>query len=112
MPPPYVGPKDLLHAFHGLDFPASRSQIVGAAKDTGGLNGNVIPMLEQLPERMYATTKDLTEEVQRMYAVTNSDGDIQSAASAISGANKELISTRADPRRGDVEPREPSRRPT
>ena len=74
MPPPYVDPKDFLHAFHGLDFPASRSQLVGAAKDTGGLNGNVMLILEQLPERMYATTKDLIDEIQRMYVATNSDG--------------------------------------
>ncbi len=49
--PTMVDPKDFLHAFHGLDFPASRSQIVGAAKDTGGLNGDVVLILEQLPEQ-------------------------------------------------------------
>ena len=103
--PANVDPKDFLHAFHGLDFPASRSQILGAARDTGGLNGDVILILERLPERMYATAKDLTEEVQRSYAATSSDGDIQqAAASAVSEADKGLISTMADPRRGDVEP--------
>lgn len=102
-------PKDFLHAFHGLDFPASRTQIVNAAKDTGGLNGDVLLVLEQLPERMYATAEDLTEEVQRVHVATSSNGDIQSAAAtAISDANKELISTMADPRGGDIEPGESS----
>lgn len=102
-------PKDFLHAFHGLDFPASRSQIVNAAKDTGGLNGDVLLILEQLPERMYASAEDLTQEVQCVHVTTSSNGDIQSAAAtAISDANKELISTMADPRAGDIEPRESS----
>lgn len=99
-----LDPKDFLHAFHGLAFPASRTQIVNAAKDTGGLNGNVILILEQLPERSYATTRDLADEVQRTYLATNSDGAIQSAAaSPISDANKELISAMADPRGGEFE---------
>jgi hypothetical protein len=111
--PVNVDPKDFLHALHGLEFPASRSQIVGAAKDTGDLNGDVMLILEQLPERMYATAKDLTEEIQRTRLATNSDGDIQSAAtSGISNANKGLISTMADPRRGDIEPAKRSPSPT
>jgi hypothetical protein len=98
-------PKDFLHALHGVDFPASRSQIVNAAKDTGGLNGDVLLILEQLPERMYVTAEDLTAEVQRTYEPASTNGDIQSAAAtAISDANKELISTMADPRRGDIAP--------
>ena len=105
-------PKDFLLALHGVDFPASRSQIVNAAKDTGGLNGDVLLVLEQIPERTYASPQDLTDEVQRTYGATNSNGDIQSAAaSAISDANKELISTMADPRRGDIGPGESSGQP-
>lgn len=102
--PSDVDPRDFLHAFHGLDFPASRSQIVGAAKDTGGLNGDVIVILEQLPERMYATAEDLTEEIQRSRLKINSGGDIQpAAASPISDESKGLISDMADPRGGGVE---------
>ena len=107
-----VNAKDFLHAFHGLDFPASRSQIVGAAKDTGGLNGDVLLFLEQIPERMYATAKDLTDEIQHTPLATSTGGNTQSAsASAISDATKELISTMADPRRGDIEPGEPTQSP-
>jgi Protein of unknown function (DUF2795) len=72
-------PKEFLHAIHGLDFPASRIQIVNAAKDTGGTNGEVIIVLEHLPERMYATAKDLTDEIQRTYEATSSSSDVQSA---------------------------------
>lgn len=101
--PVNVDPKDFLHAFHGLTFPASRSQIVGAAKDTGGLNGDVLLILEQLPERMYVTAKDLTDAIQRTQVTTDGGTDVQPAApSAISDAHKELVSTMADPRRGDV----------
>ena len=101
--PASVDPKDFLHACHRLDFPASRSQIVGAAKDTGGLNGDVLLILEQLPERMYATPEDLTAEIQRIYEPSSTNGDVPSAAAtAVSGANKELISEMADPRRADM----------
>jgi hypothetical protein len=98
-----VDPKDFLHALRGLDFPASRSQIVGAAKDTGGLNGNVLLILEQLPERTYETSKDLTAEIQRIYEPSSTNGDVQSAAAtAVSDVNKELIAEMADPRRDDM----------
>lgn len=82
--PTNVDAKEYLHALHGITFPASRSQIVGAAKDTGGLNGNVILALEQLPERMYVSAKDVTEEVLRTYEATNSGGDVQSARESAS----------------------------
>ena len=103
--PPNVEPKDYLHALHGVTFPASRSQIVGAAKDTGGLNGSVMLVLEQLPERMYATAEDLAKEIRRTYAPASGSGDVQPAApSAISNPDKELIGAMADPRGGDFGP--------
>ena len=70
-----VDQKDILHAVHGVDFPTSRGQLVGAAKDIGG-NGNVTRILEHLPDRRYASATDLTEEVQRAYAAANSAGDV------------------------------------
>ncbi len=103
--PPNVEPKDYLHALHGITFPASRSQIVGAAKDTGGLNGSVMPVLEQLPDRMYATAEDLAEEIRRTYVPASDSGDAQPAApSAISNPDKDLIGAMADPRGGDFQP--------
>ena len=93
--------KDFLHALHGVTFPASRSELVGAAKDTGGLNGDVILALEQLPERTYATADDLTEEIGRIYAAMGVAAVPPAAASAISDANKRIVSAMADPRRDD-----------
>jgi Protein of unknown function (DUF2795) len=98
-----VDAKDFLHAFHGLDFPASRSQIVGAAKDKGGLNGDVLLILEQIPERMYSTMEDLTAEIQRVYEPTSTAGEIQSAsATAVSEANQELQGEIADEQAGEA----------
>jgi hypothetical protein len=99
--------KDFLHALHGVDFPASRIQIVNAAKDTGGLNGEVVSLLEHIPERTYATAQDLTDEVLRTFEATNpgSAGE-PAAASEISDADMGLISTMADPRRGEFGPGE------
>ncbi len=95
--PANVDLKDILHAVHGVDFPTSRGQLMGAATDNGG-NGNVILVLEHLPDRTYDSATDLTEEVQRVYAAASA-GDTRPAAT--NGITTE-------PRGGDIESREPS----
>ena len=79
--------KDILHAVHGVDFPTSRGQLVGAAKDIGG-NGNVIRILERLPDRTYASAEDLTQEVQRAYAAVNSAAEVRPGATSGTSAAK------------------------
>lgn len=58
---------DYLHAVKGVDFPAPKDRLVRAAKDTGGLDTEVLHIFENLPERTYDSSDDLRAEIERVY---------------------------------------------
>jgi hypothetical protein len=102
---PNADPEEYIQALHGLEFPASRSQIVNKARDKGGLDTEVIAMFERLPDRTYENAQDLRGELVRAYrAGVPPAGEPEPAApSPFSDDEKDLIRTMADPRRGDLD---------
>ena len=96
---------EFMRALHGLDFPASRDQILNEAKDKGGLDREVLYIFGQLPDRTYETAAALRGAVLDAYAAHHGGlaGAGPAAPSALSDEDKDLIRTMADPRRGEIE---------
>lgn len=65
-----ASPAEYDRAFSGLDFPAPRDAIVRAASDKGGLDNEVLFVLEQLPQGSYETRHELDSAVNDVYART------------------------------------------
>ncbi|HEY7801763.1 MAG TPA: DUF2795 domain-containing protein [Dehalococcoidia bacterium] len=96
---------EFLRALHGLEFPASRAQILNAAKDKGGLDTEVLYIFGQLPDRTYETAEELRAAVAHAYETHHGGlaGAGPAAPSSLSNADKDLIRTTADPRRGEID---------
>jgi uncharacterized protein DUF2795 len=96
---------EFMRALHGLDFPASRAQVVNKAKDKGGLDTEVLYIFEQLPDRTYETPEELRAAVIDAYETHHGGlADAGPAApSSLSDSDKDLIRTMADPRRGEID---------
>lgn len=60
--------KDFERALSGVDFPASRSALLRAAQDKGGIDTEVPHILEQIPDGTYDTPDDLYLAVEDAYA--------------------------------------------
>ena len=97
-----AGPEEFMKSLAGVDFPTSKARIVGAAKDKGGFDTEVMHVLERIADRSYDDAADLTTEVRRVYATDGGLGDAGPAApSRESDEDKGLIEQRADPRSGE-----------
>lgn len=102
-------PQEYLRALDGLDFPASLPAIVRRARDTGGLDTEVMFVLERMPERTYASLDDIGEEIRRVYDEVGGLPDGGPAApSGVTGEAKGLTERVADPRGFDSPPSKPS----
>ena len=60
-------------ALEGVEFPASKFEILERARDKGGLDHEVIEMLERLPKDEYETLDELTAAVREMYIAEGYD---------------------------------------
>jgi hypothetical protein len=60
-------------ALDGVDFPASKFEILERARDKGGLDNEVIAMLESLPADEYETLEALTAAIREMYIADGYD---------------------------------------
>lgn len=97
-------PGEFIRALSGIDFPTSRSALVRTAADKGGMDTEVLFVLEQLPDRSYETLADLEAEVRRVYESTGGLADNGPAApSRETTADKRVIEAAADPRWGEIE---------
>ena len=67
-PTPHASKQDYRKAFTGLQFPTSKDRIVGRSRDTGGLDGEVIRILQQLPPGRYGSLEELEEMVRAVYS--------------------------------------------
>lgn len=102
-------PQEYLRALEGLEFPASQPAIVRRARDTGGLDTEVMYVLERMPERTYASLEDIGEEIERVYDDVGGLPDGGPAApSELSDGDKGLVQHVADPRGFDAPPSPPS----
>jgi hypothetical protein len=60
-------------ALEGVDFPASTFEILERARDKGGLDLEVIEMLQRLTQNEYETLEALTAAVREMYIADGYD---------------------------------------
>jgi hypothetical protein len=60
-------------ALEGVEFPASKFEILERARDKGGLDQEVIAMLERLPQDDYETLEALTAAIREMYIADGYD---------------------------------------
>jgi hypothetical protein len=54
-------------ALEGVDFPASKFAILERARGKGGLDSEVIEMLQRLPKDEYESLNELAAAVREMY---------------------------------------------
>ena len=86
----------------GLDFPTSRSAIVKKVHDKGGLDTEVLHVINQLPDRTYESAQDVGDEIWRIYREGETlEGAGPAAPSALDSKQKQLVKDMADPRRGE-----------
>ncbi|MHA7281867.1 DUF2795 domain-containing protein [Arthrobacter sp. TMS2-4] len=57
-------PIDIQKALGGVDYPASKADLVKHAKDKGA-DGTVLETLENLPDREFDSPTDVTKEASR-----------------------------------------------
>jgi hypothetical protein len=60
-------------ALEGVDFPASKFEILERARDKGGLDHEVVAMLERLPKDEYETLEALAAAVREVYIADGYD---------------------------------------
>jgi hypothetical protein len=63
-------PTEFERALAGVDFPASRDGIIRGAADKGGLDGEVLFILKQIPDRTYGTRSEVDVAIEDAYART------------------------------------------
>jgi hypothetical protein len=88
---------EYLQALYGVEFPASRDRIVQAARDKGGLDSEVMFILEHLPKDSYDTMQQLEGDVLRVYQKTG--GGLDHGRPAAKPEPGERPDPAADPRR-------------
>lgn len=59
-------PIDVQKSLKGMDFPASKDDILSRARD-GGASEDILAELEQLPEREYETPADISKELGKLH---------------------------------------------
>lgn len=82
-----ASPADYIYAVKGVDFPAPKDRLVRAARDTGGLDAEVLHVFENLPDRTYDSASDLRAEVARVY---RDGGGLEGAGPAASARPGEI----------------------
>lgn len=102
LPERHAEPEEFRKALYGLDFPASRAAIHRKAQDKGGLDTEVLFILERLPDREYESLDDVLTELPDVYAAEGGlAGAGPAAPTAASREDKRVIEKMADPRAGE-----------
>jgi hypothetical protein len=73
---PAAEPADYERALAGVDFPASKYAILERVRDTGGLDSEVIDMLERLPRDEYETMDELAAGLRALYVEDGYDATV------------------------------------
>jgi hypothetical protein len=60
-------PRDFARALAGIDYPISRDAIVRSAADKGGINNEILQILERIPDQTYETEPDLMRAISEVY---------------------------------------------
>ena len=64
---PHATKQDYRKAFTGFIFPISKDAVLSVGRDRGGLDGEVIRVLQRLPAHRYDSLEDLQEAVRAVY---------------------------------------------
>jgi hypothetical protein len=64
---PAAQPDDWERALRGVDFPASKVAIVRDVHENGGIDREVLTMLDRLPRDEYESLEELQAEVRALY---------------------------------------------
>jgi hypothetical protein len=93
---------EYLRGLEGLDYPTSRRAVINRASDTGGLDNEVLHVLEQLPDRTYDSREDVMAAVREVYRSGSTlAGAGPAAPSGLDSRDKNLVKDMADAHRGE-----------
>ena len=63
----HAGKADYRSAFGGLEFPASKIEVVRRSRMTGGIDREVFAVLDSIPNRSYRGMEELENAVRSVY---------------------------------------------
>ena len=63
----HAGKADYRSAFSGLEFPASKIEVVRRSRMKGGIDREVFAVLDSIPNRSYRGMEELTNAVRSVY---------------------------------------------
>ena len=63
----HAGKADYRSAFTGLEFPASKIEVVRRSRMQGGIDREVFAVLDSIPNRSYRGMEELEEAVRSVY---------------------------------------------
>ena len=63
----HAGKADYRSAFGGLEFPASKIEVVRRSRMTGGIDREVYAVLDSIPNRSYRGMEELENAVRSVY---------------------------------------------
>lgn len=64
---PAAQPDDWEHALRGVDFPAAKVAIIRDVHENGGIDREVLNMLDRLPKNSYDTLEEMLADVRALY---------------------------------------------
>jgi hypothetical protein len=67
---------DYDRAFDGLAYPAPIAAVIRKARDHGGIDAEVLPMLEQIPDRTFHSYGELLGTIHDVYAAQGVDEEL------------------------------------
>ena len=99
----HAEPREFVDALEGLDWPASKAGIRNKAHDTGGIDTEVLWVLDRIGDRPYDTLDALQAEIERVYEAEGGGlPDVAPAApSRVGPRGKGAIEANADTREGE-----------
>ena len=64
---PAAQPDDWERALRGVDFPAAKVAVIRNVREIGGIDHEVLTMLDRLPQNEYETLEDMLADVRALY---------------------------------------------
>ena len=71
----HAGKADYRSAFSGLEFPASKIEVVRRSRMKGGIDREVFAVLDSIPNRSYRGMEELEDAVRSVYAARGEPAD-------------------------------------
>ncbi len=71
----HAGKPDYRSAFAGLEFPASKIEVVRRSRMKGGIDREVFAVLDSIPNRSYRHLEELQEAVRSVYVARGESPD-------------------------------------